>query len=57
MLACRHESLEYLGEQKTEDGVNVYRRCKSCGTVLVLTPSGKVIAVKGVKPGQLAPGK
>jgi hypothetical protein len=57
MPACKHESLEYVGEQKTDDGVNVYRRCNSCGALLVVTPSGKVIAVKGVKPGQPAPDK
>ena len=57
MPACKHESLEYVGEQKTDDGVNIYRKCKSCGALLVLTPSGKVIAIKGVKPGQLTSGK
>jgi hypothetical protein len=57
MPGCKHESLEYVGEQKTDDGVNVYRRCKNCGSLLVLTPSGKLIAIKGVAPGQPAPGK
>jgi len=57
MPACKHESLEYMGEQKTDDGVNIYRRCKACGTLFVLTPSGKLIAVKGVKPGQAPSGK
>ena len=56
MPTCKHESLEYVGEQKTEDGVNVYRRCKSCGMLFVLTPSGKLIGVKGV-PGHLTHSK
>jgi hypothetical protein len=57
MPGCKHESLEYVGEQRTDDGVNVYRRCKNCGMLLVLTPSGKLISVKGVMPGQPAPSK
>ena len=57
MPGCKHESLEYVGEQKTDDGVNVYRRCKNCGMLLVLTPSGKLIGVKGAMPGQSAPAK
>ena len=57
MPSCKHESLEYVGEQKTDEGVNVYRRCKNCGTLLVLTPSGKLIAVKGAMPGQPASGR
>ena len=57
MTACKHESIEYIGEQKTDDGVNIYRKCKSCGTLFVLTPVGKVIAVKGVKPEQAPSGK
>ena len=56
MPACKHESTEYIGEQKTDDGVNVYRRCKSCGLYLVLLPTGKLIGVKGV-PNQFATGK
>jgi len=52
MPGCKHESLDYVGEQKTDDGVNVYRRCKNCGMLLVLTPSGKLIGVKGAVPGQ-----
>ena len=57
MARCKHESLEYVGEQKTDDGVNSYRRCKACGMLLVMTPSGKLIGVPGVKPGQPASGK
>jgi hypothetical protein len=52
MPACKHESLEYLGEQKTDDGVNTYSRCKDCGSLVVLTPSRTVFSVKGVKRGQ-----
>jgi hypothetical protein len=57
MPPCRHESLEYVGEQKTDDGVNSYRRCKNCGMLLIMTPSGKLIGVPGVEQGQSAPGK
>ena len=56
MPACRHESLEYVGDQKTDDGVNSYRRCKNCGMLLVLTPSGKLIGIPGAKPDQSRPG-
>jgi hypothetical protein len=52
MPACRHESLEYVGEQRTDEGVNSYRRCKNCGMMLVMTPSGKLIGIPGAKPGQ-----
>ena len=55
MPRCRHDSLEYVGEQKTENGVNSYRRCKSCGMLLIMTPSGKLIGVPGAKPGQSPP--
>ena len=57
MAKCRHESLEYVGEQKTDEGVNSYRRCRGCGMLLVMTPSGKLIGVPSAKPGQPAPGK
>ena len=50
MPVCKHESTEYIGEQKTDDGVNIYRRCKSCGLYLVLLPTGKLIGIKGVPP-------
>jgi len=56
MPTCKHESTEYIGEQKTDDGVNIYRRCKSCGLYLVLLPTGKLIGIKGVPP-QFASGK
>jgi hypothetical protein len=57
MPPCRHESIEYVGEQKTDDGVNSYRRCKNCGVLLIMTPSGKLIGVPGVKQDQSASGK
>lgn len=47
MPSCRHPEAELVGEQKTDDGVNVFRHCLSCGEVLVVTPSQKVMAVKG----------
>ncbi len=50
---CSHESLEFIGEQKTDDGVNVYRRCTNCGSLFVLTPSKKLVRIPGVNPGQL----
>jgi len=56
MPTCRHESTEYIGEQKTDDGVNIYRKCKSCGLLLVLLPTGKLIGIKGVPP-QFTSGK
>ncbi len=57
MPGCKHESTEHVGEQKTDDGVNVYRRCRNCGMLLVVTPSGKVIGVKAVMPGQPVPAR
>jgi hypothetical protein len=55
MPACKHESLEYLGEQKTDDGVNTYSRCKDCGSLVVLTPSKTAFSVKGIKQGAAHP--
>ena len=46
MSSCRHPETEFVGEQTTEGGVNVFRRCLSCGVVLVVTPSQRVMAVK-----------
>ena len=57
MAACKHESLEFVGEQKTDDGVNSYYKCKSCGTMLILTPSRKVIGIPGVQTDTSAAGK
>lgn len=49
MSACKHDTLEHIGEQKTDDGVNSYYRCKACGTLLVLTPSRKVFGIHPAK--------
>ncbi len=49
MPACRHGSLEFVGEQKTDEGVNAYYKCKDCGDLLVVTPSRRVIGVKGIQ--------
>lgn len=57
MAKCNHGSLEYVGEQKTDNGQNSYRRCKECGMLLVMTPSGKLIGVPGAKSGHPAPVK
>ena len=38
---CSHE-LEFLGEQKTEEGSNKYFRCRVCGDVFVFPPKGDV---------------
>jgi len=51
MSACQHRTLEFVGEQKTDDGVNAYYRCTSCGDMLVVTPGQKVIGLKGVAQG------
>ncbi len=55
MAPCKHESLSYAGEQKTDDGVNSYYQCRSCGTLLIMTPSRKLIGIRGVKADQPAP--
>ena len=49
MHTCRHESLQFVGEQKTDDGVNTYYNCAACGDLLVVTPAKAVYAVKGVE--------
>ncbi len=56
MPDCKHESLEYAGEQKTEEGVNSYYKCRACGMMLVMTPSRKVYGVPGVQPRTLPSG-
>jgi hypothetical protein len=48
---CKHESLEYLGEQRTDDGVNTYFRCRNCNSMIVTTPERKVFSLEGLKPG------
>jgi len=49
MTDCKHQTLEFVGGQKTDEGVNTYYTCKACGTLLVVTPSSQVIGVKGVQ--------
>ncbi|MDE1852148.1 MAG: hypothetical protein KGI38_00155 [Thaumarchaeota archaeon] len=51
MPACKHEALGHVGEQKTDEGVNSYYRCKSCGMLLVMTPSRQIIGIPGVQSG------
>jgi hypothetical protein len=46
MADCKHTDLEWVGEQKTEEGVNSYYRCKACSEVLVVTPQRKVFGLK-----------
>jgi hypothetical protein len=48
MTPCKHETLEYVGDQKTDEGVNSYYKCKACGALLVVTPARKVIGIPGV---------
>jgi hypothetical protein len=48
MAPCKHETLEYVGDQKTDEGVNSYYKCKTCGTLLVVTPARKVIGIPSV---------
>jgi hypothetical protein len=42
---CDHSDLEYLGSQRTEGGSNLYYRCKLCGSVIIVLPSGKQIYI------------
>jgi hypothetical protein len=44
---CRHESLKYVGQQTTDEGVNSYYTCNACGEVLVVTPANRVFGVHG----------
>ncbi|GEM_PF-1431658 len=57
MTDCMHESLDYVGTQKTEEGVNSYYKCKSCGMLLIMTPSRQVYGVPGVGGEHPAPSK
>ncbi len=57
MANCKHESLEFVGEQRTDEGANSYYKCKACGTLLVMTPSRKVVGIPGVKTDHPAPAK
>ena len=49
MPGCSHATLELVGEQKTDDGVNTYHVCKDCRALLVVTPTRTVIAIKGAR--------
>jgi len=51
MPPCKHESLEYIGEQRTDEGVNTYFRCRKCNNLIITTPERTVFSVEGVKPG------
>ncbi|MEM0439978.1 MAG: hypothetical protein QW463_00035 [Candidatus Caldarchaeum sp.] len=47
--SCEH-SLEYLGDQKGEKGVNKYYRCVKCGDVFVYTDEEmKIYRIPGIK--------
>jgi hypothetical protein len=48
MAPCPHMKLDFVGEQKSDDGVNAYYRCHACGDLLVVTPANKVLAVSGI---------
>ncbi|MCS7129399.1 MAG: hypothetical protein NZ919_02000 [Candidatus Caldarchaeum sp.] len=49
---CSH-TLEYLGDQKTDIGVNKYFRCVKCGDVFVQTADeAKTYRIPGVKGSQ-----
>lgn len=37
---CNHGEVEFLGEQKSEYGVNKYYRCLKCGNILILSEDG-----------------
>ena len=47
MAGCKHTDLEFVGEQKTDNGVNTYFRCKACKEVIIMTPERKVVGIKG----------
>ena len=46
MARCSHGETEFVGEQKTDNGVNTFVRCKSCLAVLIVTPERKVFALE-----------
>ena len=56
-MPCKHETLDHLGNQKTDDGVNSYYKCRACGSLLVVTPSRKVVGIPGVQSDLSASGK
>jgi hypothetical protein len=45
-MDCEHRELEFIGDEKHEDGVNKYYKCKACGDVIVFTAAGKMVHVK-----------
>jgi hypothetical protein len=49
MQPCGHKDLEFVGEQKTDDGVNSYFRCRACGETIVVTPGRKVFGLKSTE--------
>jgi hypothetical protein len=49
LQACKHESLQFVGEQRTDEGANIYYKCTACGELLVVTPSRKVIGIPGIQ--------
>lgn len=49
MDACKHADVEFLGFEKTDAGQNRYMKCRSCGSVIVMTAEGKVVSIKGVE--------
>ena len=53
MPQCTHESIELLGEQKTDDGVNSYLKCRGCGYVFVVLPSRKIVGISNLQRGHL----
>ncbi len=55
MASCAHKTLDFVGEQRTDDGVNAYYTCKDCGDMVIITPSRKVIGLKGVQGSGPAP--
>ncbi len=46
METCPHANLSYVGDQKTDIGMNVYYKCDSCGCLVVVTPTDSY-AIKG----------
>lgn len=44
--------MERLGRQKAEIGFNTYFRCRECGAVLVVTPSGVIYKIGGIESPQ-----
>lgn len=54
MTQCKHESLEWVGEQRTDSGVNTFYRCKHCNDLIVTTPEKSVYRVPGVQGSRSA---